>query len=138
MPEVKPSPTPEPVVEEAPVRKTIEQLIGKLEGIQFMTGKATIKDVSFATLDKIVTAMKERKTLKIRIEGHTDNVGKEQKNTKLSQARSEAVSQYLVEKGIEASRLEFKGFGPTQPIADNKTDEGRAKNRRVEFVIIQD
>ena len=72
---------------------------------------------------------------KVRIEGHTDNTGAADFNTKLSQGRAKAVRDYLVKKGVAADRLEAKGFGPTQPIGDNKTAAGREANRRVEFEI---
>jgi outer membrane protein OmpA-like peptidoglycan-associated protein len=69
------------------------------------------------------------------IEGHTDNTGDKTKNLTLSQKRADAVKNYLVKKGIDASRLTAKGFGDTVPVADNKTADGRAKNRRVEFKV---
>ena len=71
----------------------------------------------------------------IEVEGHTDNVGKAEVNKKLSQKRADAVKDYLIKKGIEADRLSAIGYGSEQPIADNKTKEGRAQNRRVEFKI---
>jgi outer membrane protein OmpA-like peptidoglycan-associated protein len=74
---------------------------------------------------------------KVRVEGHTDNVGKAKKNTQLSQKRADAVKKYLVSKGVEDARLEAIGFGPDKPIADNATDEGKEANRRVEFVIVE-
>jgi outer membrane protein OmpA-like peptidoglycan-associated protein len=69
------------------------------------------------------------------VEGHTDNVGTADFNQKLSEQRAKAVMQYLVERGIDANRLQSVGYGFTKPVADNKTDEGKAKNRRVELVI---
>jgi outer membrane protein OmpA-like peptidoglycan-associated protein len=73
---------------------------------------------------------------KVRVEGHTDSVGSDETNLTLSQGRAESVMKYLTDKGVDASRLEAKGFGESKPLADNKTEEGRAKNRRVEFVIV--
>jgi outer membrane protein OmpA-like peptidoglycan-associated protein len=72
----------------------------------------------------------------IELSGHTDNKGKDKYNMNLSLNRAKAVYTYLIEHGIKENRLRYKGFGATQPIADNKTDEGRAKNRRVEFKIL--
>jgi outer membrane protein OmpA-like peptidoglycan-associated protein len=73
---------------------------------------------------------------KIRIEGHTDNRGKEAYNIDLSRRRAESVLRFLELKGIDSRRMDAKGFGPTQPVAPNKTRAGRAKNRRVDFVIV--
>ncbi|MBT8491474.1 MAG: OmpA family protein, partial [Deltaproteobacteria bacterium] len=88
-------------------------------------------------LDKAVAVLKEFPKIRMEIDGHTDNVGKEQLNTTLSQKRAEAVRDYFVSKGIDQGRLEAKGFGPTKPVADNATPAGRAKNRRVEFKLLQ-
>lgn len=106
-----------------------------MHGIQFETGKSDIKKVSYPILDKIVTVMKENPTYLLAINGHTDDVGSDELNLKLSQDRANAVKQYLIDKGISESRLTAQGFGETQPVADNKTALGRAQNRRVEFEI---
>ncbi len=136
-PKVEAAPAPVSL-EQAPPKKTIEGLIGKLEGIQFLNGKATIKPVSFPTIDKVFAAMQTHENLKVEIVGHTDNTGPEDTNVKLSQHRADAVSHFLVKKGISPSRLTSKGYGPKQPINNNSTEEGRAANRRVEFVITQE
>jgi len=102
--------------------------------INFETGKADIKPESQAIIDQIVQMLKENPTLKISIEGHTDNVGTPQSNQKLSEDRAKAVMNAIIAKGINSSRLSSKGWGQTKPIADNRTEEGRAKNRRVEIV----
>ncbi|MBU7577948.1 MAG: OmpA family protein, partial [Flavihumibacter sp.] len=86
-------------------------------------------------LDKLVQLLKDNPTLRIQINGHTDAVGKASDNLALSNARAQAVVDYLVKKGIQPARLSFKGFGATQPIADNNTEEGRAKNRRTEVKV---
>jgi outer membrane protein OmpA-like peptidoglycan-associated protein len=78
----------------------------------------------------------ENPTLKVQINGYTDNVGKPADNLKLSASRAKSVVDYLVSKGIHINRLTFKGFGETKPIAENTTEAGRAQNRRTEFVII--
>ena len=87
-------------------------------------------------INRIVTLMKENPDLKFSVEGHTDNTGNVGTNQTLSDARSKAVVEKLVENGIAADRLKSAGKGQTSPIADNSTDEGKAKNRRVEFVKI--
>ena len=118
------------------VKREVKQLLQKaMQGIEFETGKATIKKKSYALLDQIVETFKENGNYMIEVEGHTDNVGKAEVNKKLSQKRADAVKDYLIKKGIEADRLSAIGYGSEQPIADNKTKEGRAQNRRVEFKI---
>ena len=100
----------------------------------FDTSKATIKPESLPLLDQAVAMLKQSAALKLRIEGHTDNKGAAADNQKLSENRAKAVMTYLVGKGIAASRLTSAGFGATKPVSDNGTDDGRAKNRRVELV----
>jgi len=102
--------------------------------INFETGKAEIKPESQKIIDQIVQMMRDNPTLKISIEGHTDNVGTPQSNQTLSENRAKAVMNAIIAKGIEKNRLSAKGWGQTKPIADNQTEEGRAKNRRVEVV----
>ena len=77
-----------------------------------------------------------RPTMRIEIRGHTDNVGNDAENQTLSQRRAKAVYDFLIQNGIEATRLTYKGFGKTQPIDTNDTEQGRANNRRTEFVIL--
>jgi len=107
-----------------------------LENIFFETAKATLKSESFAQLEQVLKFMESNPTLRMEISGHTDNTGSLKVNTKLSQARAEAVVDWLVEHGIDASRLDAMGYAFSQPIAPNDTPEGRAKNRRVEFKIL--
>ena len=104
--------------------------------INFDTGKADISPDSKAIIDEIAQVLNDEPDLKLRIEGHTDNVGADQANMTLSESRARAVAKALVQKGIEAGRLVPIGKGETQPIGDNATEEGRAKNRRVELVKI--
>jgi OmpA-OmpF porin, OOP family len=106
-----------------------------LQGIQFETGKDVIKPASFKILDNVVKIMKNNPQYNLLINGHTDNVGKPESNMVLSQKRADAVKAYIVNKGIDASRMTAKGFGETKPVGDNKTAAGRALNRRVEFVV---
>ncbi|NSW94863.1 MAG: OmpA family protein [Bacteroidales bacterium] len=102
--------------------------------INFDTGKSVIKPESQPVIDQIVQMMKENPDLKIGVEGHTDNVGSPASNKTLSEARAKSVVSAIVAKGISADRLSPAGFGQDKPIADNTTEEGRAKNRRVELV----
>lgn len=104
--------------------------------IQFETGKAIIKPVSFKILDEVATILSEYPYYDVNVEGYTDNVGKPESNLKLSQERAAAAVEYLVKKGIDAKRLVSAGYGDTKPVADNKTAAGRAQNRRVEFNLL--
>ena len=106
--------------------------------LEFETGKSIIISSSFIYLDKIVDVMQKKSEFKLLIEGHTDNVGREEANMSLSQNRALAVKKYLISKGIEAGRIEAKWYGETKPIADNNTEVGRQKNRRVEMSITFD
>ena len=105
-------------------------------GITFDVGKSTIKPESMGEINRIVKLMTDNPGLKFSVEGHTDSTGNATANQTLSEARSKAIVDKLVERGIAADRLTSSGKGQTTPIADNGTDEGRAKNRRVEFVKI--
>jgi outer membrane protein OmpA-like peptidoglycan-associated protein len=102
--------------------------------INFDTGKATMKPDSAPIVDQIAAMMKSAPALKIAVEGHTDNVGDAKKNKKLSEDRANAVAQAIAGKGIDKARMTSAGFGAEKPVDDNKTDGGRAKNRRVELV----
>jgi outer membrane protein OmpA-like peptidoglycan-associated protein len=92
---------------------------------------------SYTELDRLYNILQENPLMKIEISGHTDKTGTDQINIKLSENRAKVVVDYLVQKGIDRSRLEYKGFGSLQPISDNATSAGRAKNRRVEFKILE-
>lgn len=107
-----------------------------LKNIFFDVNKYDLKPESTSELDKIVMLLKDNPALKIQINGHTDNVGKPADNLKLSNNRAQAVVKYITLKGIDPKRLLFKGFGAQQPIADNSTDQGRAKNRRTELIVV--
>ncbi len=108
-----------------------------LEPIQFDTGRATIKPVSFPILDEVVALLKARTDIKIGVYGHTDSVGSDAANLTLSKNRAASVMKYLVDHGISRNRLESEGYGESQPIESNDTADGRAKNRRVEFKVIE-
>ncbi|MBS1150191.1 MAG: OmpA/MotB [Myxococcaceae bacterium] len=115
---------------------TREKLVIK-EKVFFDTGKATIKPKSFPLLTQVAQVLNEHPEIEqIRIEGHTDNVGKPETNRKLSQRRAESVRDFLTGKGVAASRLEAQGFGPDRPADVNTSAVGRENNRRVEFVVV--
>jgi len=114
-----------------------DQKIELKQKIFFQTNKAVILPRSYGLLSEIAQVLKARPTMRLRVEGHTDSVGPHQRNMALSQARAEAVKQHLAGLGAGVDRMEAVGFGPDQPIETNRTGAGREKNRRVEFVIIQ-
>ena len=107
-----------------------------LKNVFFDTKQTQLKPESITELDNVVLLMNENPKLKIQIGGHTDNVGKPEDNLKLSLGRAVSVVNYLLGKGIKNDRLTFKGFGETKPIADNKTEAGRALNRRTELIVV--
>ena len=102
--------------------------------LNFATGSATIDASSNSQIDQIAAMLKAAPALAIEVGGHTDNVGAADANLKLSEARAAAVVKALAGRGVAATRLTAKGYGQAQPIADNRTEDGRAKNRRVELV----
>jgi len=106
-----------------------------LRNVFFETGSAALRPESTPELDHLVALLQQNPSLNIQINGHTDNVGSDAENLKLSEQRAKAVYSYLISKGIPAERLKYKGFGESQPIADNATEEGRKENRRTEFVM---
>lgn len=141
-----PAPAPAPVVAPivaAPVvapppppeRKTVSLTLGA--DASFDTGKADLKPEGRAKLDDVATKLKQPGVQidSMTITGHTDSVGKPASNQRLSERRAEAVKSYLVSKGIDGSKIRTVGRGQTQPVADNKTPQGRAQNRRVELEV---
>ncbi len=108
-----------------------------LDNCNFDFGKATLQESSFTVLDELVAYLKRKEDDRIEIGGHTDNVGNAASNLKLSLDRANAVKDYLISKGIDAARLTAKGYGMTQPVADNKSESGRAENRRTEVTILE-
>ncbi len=114
-----------------------EKKIELKQTVYFDFNKATIKPVSFALLDDVAQAMKDNPKIKVEVQGHTDSVGNDAFNLKLSQRRAESVRNYLIKKGISSDRMTPKGYGENVPIADNRTKDGRDQNRRVEFVITE-
>ena len=109
-----------------------------LNNVFFDFDRATLKPDSYPELNRVAELMEERSGLRIEVAGHTDNIGPDAYNVGLSERRARSVVNYLIGKGIDTSRFEIKYFGNTQPVADNSSREGRRKNRRVEFKILED
>src|SRR5207302_6469869 len=109
-----------------------------LDKVFFDTNKATIKKVSFGLLDQVAQILRGHSDLKVEIQGHTDSQGDMDRNIALSKERAESVRTYLIKKGVDPARMISGGYGPTVPIADNKSKAGREANRRVEFHIIDE
>lgn len=107
-----------------------------LKNIFFDVNKFELKTESQVELDNVVALMKDNPTLRIQINGHTDNVGKQADNITLSNNRAKSVVEYITSKGIDARRLSYQGFGDKQPLADNKSEDGRSKNRRTELKVV--
>ncbi|MCS6789438.1 MAG: OmpA family protein [Bacteroidia bacterium] len=108
----------------------------RLNGLYFASGDSALAPESFMELERLAWLLSDKPTMRIEIVGHTDSTGSLEKNMELSRRRASAVANYLISRGIAADRLQVVGKGPTQPIADNRTPEGRALNRRVEFRIL--
>lgn len=132
------SPAPPPPAPE-PARVEVKQdRIDIQEKIQFAFDKAEILPVSDGLLSEVADAIKAHPEIKkLGINGHTDSEGDNTYNQSLSERRAQAVKTWLVQHGVEAPRLDAKGFGESKPIADNTTPDGREKNRRVEFLIVE-
>ncbi len=120
---------------------TIEMLkrgkVMTLDEMKFNSGKIELLDRSLPDLHRVISFMKDNPHLDLAIEGHTDNVGSEENNQRLSQARAEAVAEYVIEHGIDADKIHIKGYGETYPTADNGSPDGREKNRRVDIYFFQ-
>lgn len=108
-----------------------------LRNVFFETAKWDLKEESTVELDKLVMLMGENPKMRVLLEGHTDDVGSDAANQKLSENRAKAVYDYLVQHGVAAARLQYKGYGESKPIADNTTEEGRAQNRRTVFTVVE-
>jgi len=107
-----------------------------LENIYFETGKAVLTPESYNAIDQVLRFLENNASVQLEISGHTDNTGSFKVNSRLSEARAKAVVDYLVSRGINPARLQYKGYADSQPIASNDTPDGREKNRRVEFKVI--
>ena len=109
----------------------------KINDIYFGQNSFELQEESKFVLDQFVVFLNENPSYAVTIQGHTDNLWSDEYNLKLSITRAKAVQDYLIQQGINASRLKYEGFGKSRPVATNDTPEGRAKNRRTEFVIIR-
>jgi OmpA-OmpF porin, OOP family len=120
--------------DEIPVE--VKKFTGVIEGINYKTGSAEILPGSYAILDRAVKVLQDFPDVNLEISGHTDSRGKADYNRDLSQRRADAVKNYFVSRGVNANRLTSIGYGMDRPIADNRTNSGRARNRRTEFKLI--
>ena len=107
-----------------------------LNNIFFESGSSSILNQSKPELNKVVELLNANSKMRIEVGGHTDNIGNDLSNVTLSEQRAKSVMNYLIEKGIAATRIEAKGFGKSKPVADNSTELGRSKNRRTEFKVL--
>ncbi|HEY1266206.1 MAG TPA: OmpA family protein, partial [Candidatus Binatia bacterium] len=128
-----PPPAPPPPPPPPPAPKAERTII--LDNVLFDFDKTAIKPDGAKILDRLIAFLKENPDKKVALEGHTDSVGTEQYNQRLSERRAASVKDYLTRRGVQSARISTRGFGETRPIADNKTAEGRAKNRRVEIKV---
>ncbi|MGB3617053.1 MAG: OmpA family protein [Catalinimonas sp.] len=114
-----------------------EVLRSAFEDLEFATGKADIQRASTKSLDALAEVLRQKQNYRLKVEGHTDDVGGDAANQKLSQARAEAVKTYIADRGVDAARIETEGFGEARPAAENNTEAGRQRNRRVELKVIE-
>lgn len=142
---VEPLPTEFPELEEETAKPTANQNIAvaqqsidklDLDNISFLHGSATLTDDAGTTLNAVVQTLSQHANIKLHVEGHTDSTGDPNFNLDLSTKRAQSVVDYLIAEGIDSARLVASGFGDSQPIASNETKEGRSKNRRIEFKLI--
>ena len=107
------------------------------DNVNFATGSSDLTEGSKTQLSDLAKMMTAYPKVEIKIDGHTDNVGAEEKNKMLSEARAAAVKKYLLDKNIDGVRITTAGFGMAKPVADNSTTEGKAKNRRIEVFVVK-
>lgn len=130
---------PKEVIKEVVVEKPVYESDSRrwvLVGVNFGLGSVRLKSEAYPVLFHAVQVLLSNPELQVEIEGHTDNIGSEKSNVRLSEKRANAVRNYLVARGVAASRLAIVGYGESRPIADNKTASGRAMNRRIQFRIL--
>jgi len=132
------APVPEPPTAPPPPRVELrEDTLNLPETIQFEVDSATLVERSKSVLDEVARLLEQHPEIaRVELEGHTDSTATKQHNQRLSEQRAAAVKAYLVDKGIAADRLTTRGYGEDRPVGDNGTEEGRFKNRRVEFKIL--
>jgi OOP family OmpA-OmpF porin len=128
-----------PVLEPVAPNRCGPLVAARMDGakIQFESAKSVIREESFGLLDEITGIVLRCPETRLEVNGHTDSDGRDTYNQRLSEARANAVRTYLIEGGVDALRVRARGFGETEPIADNETDEGKALNRRIEFEVIE-
>jgi OmpA-OmpF porin, OOP family len=131
-PPVAAAPAPKPVAPPPPPPPPVS-----LEGTNFDFNKATLRPEAIVKLDHAAQVLTDNAGIKVNVEGHTDSVGSDSYNQSLSERRSKSVVDYLVGKGIDASRMMPTGYGESRPVATNDTDEGRAQNRRVDLIVAE-
>jgi len=119
------------------VQKTERGLVLTLGDVLFDTGQATLKAGAYGTLDRLATALREKSERKVLIEGHTDNVGSDESNQRLSERRAQAVQMGLIERGVASSQITAVGKGESFPVASNDSGDGRQSNRRVELIFTE-
>jgi outer membrane protein OmpA-like peptidoglycan-associated protein len=121
-----------------PTRESERGIVAEIAGVQFAVGAAALNAQARIALARFAGIVVIYPAIRFRVEGHTDNTGSEATNRALSLARANSVRDYLVEQGVETERISVVGLGPDQPVADNATSQGRARNRRVEIVLTGD
>ncbi len=121
-----------------PTRETDRGIVAEIAGVQFAVGKAALNESARVALARFAGIVGVYPSMRFRVEGHTDSTGSDETNRKLSQARATSVRDYLIGQGVESSNISEVGLGPDQPVADNGTSEGRARNRRVEIILTGD
>ena len=126
-----------PAPEEESLVRVSDDRIEILQKVQFETGSDEIRSVSYELLNEVASTLNDNPDITlVSVEGHTDTVGSASMNRRLSKGRAKSVVRYLEDQGVDPQRLQAEGYGPDQPIADNESDVGREKNRRVEFKIL--
>lgn len=136
--EVPPAAPPLPERPPGPTASELQTQLSTLleaQRIEFEPEKATFKPVSLPVLESVLTLLQQAPHLKVRVEGHTDNYGDEGFNRQMSGTRAQATAKWLISRGVAADRLDAVGFGPDRPLVPNTTSAGRARNRRVEFIV---
>ncbi len=120
-----------------PQYERVKDRIYTLQDVYFNTDKATLRESSYDALNDLLSAMQTNKAMRVEIAGHTDDRASAEYNKDLSQRRAESVKAYLVENGIAKDRIRAKGYGESEPVASNETEEGRQQNRRVEVRVLK-
>ena len=121
-----------------PTRETDRGIVAEIAGVQFATGKAALNKDAQVALARFAGIVGVYRSMKLRVEGHTDSTGSDELNRRLSYDRAITVRDYLITQGVEASTIDVEGLGPSRPVATNDTSEGRARNRRVEIILTGD